>query len=361
MVEGTANGRPGTVWSFSRLELFVDPRYGCPRRYYYRYVERRPEPPTAAQERGRMAHAVIAACLKRGLSPEAALSVVPGAEELDEKGREEVLGLARSYLESERPLGPFGVEEKIEAAVDGERFVGFIDLVERSGIPRITDWKTSWEKYGPADTWQLPLYAWLFSQVTGAKKVRARLWFLRYRKEPAVEMELGRDRMEAALEWARETIRLIRAAESQPLWSCFPPKPGNACSGCGFALQCLGADPVEGASAEDLAGMVLRLERALALCREALEKAIASSGPVCVGGQHFGMYTRSQWVFPDVAAFCELLRQEGKDPWKYLEVPGWKLAPLLRSRLGKRIREIGQEVVETYLTHRDRPPADLSG
>lgn len=60
-------------------------------------------------------------------------------------------------------------------------------------------------------------------------------------------------------------------------------------------------------------------------------------------------------------AFFELLRQEGKDPWKYREVPGWKLAPLLRSRLKKGIREIGQELVETYLTHRDRAPAEPSG
>ena len=361
MAEGTACSPSGTVWSFSRLELFADPQRGCPRRYYYRYVEGRSEPPTAALERGRIVHAVIAACLRRGLAPEAALAGVPGADALDEEGREEVLGLARGYLDAERPTGPFGVEEKLEVSLDGERFVGFLDLVERSAVPRITDWKTSWEKYGPADTWQLPLYAWMFSRVAGAKKVRARLWFLRYRREPAVEMELGPDEMEAAVAWARETIGLIREAESQPLWSCFPPRPGSVCSGCGFALECLGGDPLEGASPEDLAGMVLRLERALALCKEALEKAVASSGPVCVGGQHFGMYTRSRWVFPDVAAFCDLLRREGKDPWKYLEVPGWKLAPLLRGRLGEKIREMGQEVVETYLTHRDRPPAEPSG
>lgn len=347
----------GTVWSFSRLELFADPLRGCPRRYYHRYVERRPEPPTPAHERGRIVHALISTCLREGKRPHDVLSLIPGTDALDEEGRQEVLDMASGYLRAEHPAGAFRTEEKLEAVLaNGERFLGYADLIEPGAIPRITDFKTSWEKHGPTDTWQLPLYAWMLAEKLGVERVRVRLWFLRYRKEPAVEAVVGPREMEAAVAWAEEVVARIREAESGPLWACFPPQPGTVCSSCGFSLECLGVDLGSEPPAEEIAGLILRLERALTCCREELEKRIKQSGPIFVRGQHFGFYPRSRWIFPDVGAFAELLRGAGKDPWKYLELPGWKLAPLLRGPLGEKLRAMGQEVREEYLTHRDNPP-----
>lgn len=229
---------PRRPWSFTRLSCYADERYGCPRRYYYRYVAGRDEPKTPALERGAAVHEVIATCLKEGISPGEALARVGGGGSAGEF-KDEILSLASGYLDAERPTPPFRVEEVVRAVLDGEEeFIGYVDLIEEGPVLRLTDFKTSWHRYRPLDTWQLALYAWMAAETLGRKPVRVRLWFLRYRRRPAVEESVRPENIQAALKWARQVIEQIRQAEGQPPHLGFPPRPGPACSDCGFSFIC---------------------------------------------------------------------------------------------------------------------------
>lgn len=99
------------------------------------------------------------------------------------------------------------------------------------------------------------------------ERVTVRLWFLRYRKEPAVEAVVGPRQMEAAVAWAEEVVARMREAESGPLWACFPPRPGTVCWSCRFFLERLGVDlGSEEPSAEEIARLILKLQHALISC-----------------------------------------------------------------------------------------------
>lgn len=124
--------------------------FGCKRRWFFKYVEKRPEPQTGNQELGTALHAANEAYLKTGIVP----SMSPQVESL--------FNLGRSTLDRLRPSIK-KVEEPVSFEVCGIPLRGYCDLVTQDGI---WDWKTtsSIESYGKtpgqlAKDTQLILYA----------------------------------------------------------------------------------------------------------------------------------------------------------------------------------------------------------
>ncbi|WP_231968013.1 PD-(D/E)XK nuclease family protein [Thermanaeromonas toyohensis] len=341
------------MYSYTALECFQ----ACPRRFYYRYVERIPEPPSEAVEFGSAVHAAVAAGLS-GRDPEEAVRQMPLKVVIGEK-LEEAIDLAMRFLRRYSPRGVYLVEEKVKGVIAGEEFVGRLDLVETgdtTGIITITDFKTDWDKYMPTEKMQLPLYAYLFLSMMNEKPrpVQARLWFLRHAREPVAEETLTPEHMSRAVQWAEGIIKEIRDALELPGWMGFDPVPGSWCKTCGYSFNCL--DIAEPQDIVEAGALALRLERALDVLKTRLKEHVSEHGPLQVSDQYWGDYSYSIWKFPDIQAFMELLAGAGEDPWDYIEVNGSKLKKLLKGPLGERIRQIGEEKPRHYFTHREKPP-----
>lgn len=352
------------VFSFSRLQKFRM----CPRAYYFRYEEGLEEPPSKAAEFGKAVHDVIAGVLRgAGSVADLAAGAVAGTSWLADEDVGAVVKLAGRFLDKFVPLagGELLVEEKFEANLNGTSLQGYLDLVEV--YPQrvvVTDFKTDWQRYGPADTQQLPLYGVLASTRYPGRPVSLRLWFLRYVREAVREVLLTDQMRQAASAWVRETVEGIRRAAALPGWAGFPENPGSGCTYCGYADRCLGfVLPMgcrDAGEAQELAGYALRLERSLEEAKRLLKDYVRANGPVEVGGQFFGFYPKSSWRFADLPAFVAMLQNAGHNPWDYLRISGWDLRKLLYSPLGPALRALGEEKVEQYFAHRDAPPSSES-
>ena len=138
----------------------------CPLKYRLRAIDRIPEPPSRAAVRGTVVHAVLEDLF--GLpaverEPQRAAELVPGAWErvraerdgvdelVAESGPEalfaEVRKLVASYYELEDPrrFEPHGLEERVEADLDGDvPLRGFVDRIDvaPNGMLRVVDYKT---------------------------------------------------------------------------------------------------------------------------------------------------------------------------------------------------------------------------
>ncbi|MGI9951967.1 PD-(D/E)XK nuclease family protein [Moorellaceae bacterium AZ2] len=350
LVSSVPGGAP-FAYSYTALECFRT----CPRRFYYRYVERIPEEPSEAMEFGRAVHAAVAAGLT-GRDPEAAVRQMQFKTTAGEKV-DEAVELALRFLRRYTPQGEVLVEEKIKGTVAGERIVGRLDLVEVfDGGVVITDFKTEWKKYAPSEKMQLPLYAYLYLSSVGEIPglVRARLWFLRFSREPVVEETITPEVMRHAVEWTRSTIKEIQEGLKLPGWMGFDAVPGSWCKTCSYSFRCL--DFLEPGSIVEAGALALRLERALEVLKSRLKEYVEESGCLQVNDQYWGNYSYSTWKFPDIATFMKLVVEAGEDPWDYLEVSGSKLKKLLKGPLGERLKEIGEEKQRHYFTHRDQPP-----
>lgn len=352
--------------SYSRLERFAS----CPYSFYLRYLVGLPEPPNKSLERGRLAHELIARGLSGKDPQREAAELAPRYVSLEEKDVAEAADMACRFLASYRPVPGYRAEYAIEDAVDGVPFVAVLDLVEPDGDGSltITDFKTDWEPYKPTDKMQLPLYAYFAARHFRAKRVHMRLWFLRYRRDPVREEPATPEAVRSALSWVRGMVARIRDAEELPGSLGFPPAPGRACEACGsaYSLRCLAetlsGQPDPGDDAKALAGLAVRLERALEDVRGKLKDCVRAAGQaVEVGGQFYDFYPRSSWTFSDLPGFLRLLEGAGEDPWRYLRVDGWELRRLLRKRpdLEPAVRSAGEEKVELYFSRRDRPAAEF--
>jgi hypothetical protein len=347
--------------SFSRLERFAS----CPYAFYLRYLAGLAEPPNRNLERGKLAHELIKAGLGgRDPQQEAAL-LASRYTTLEEKDVTDAVDMACRFLTSHRPAEGYRAEYTIEDAIDGVPFVLVLDLVEPDGDGgiTITDFKTDWQPYSPTEKMQLPLYAYFAARHFQAKKVRMRLWFLRYKRNPAREEQATPGIIRAALAWVRDQVGRVREAEELPGAAGFPPVPGSACEICGYAysLRCLEETLAAGQFDGDpafLAALAVRLERALEDIKEKMKAHIRATGqPIEVGGQYYDFYPKSTWEFPDVQRFADVLSGAGEDPWRYLKVDGWELKRLFKKKpaLEPVVKSIGEEKADTYFSRRDRP------
>ncbi|MGI9862338.1 PD-(D/E)XK nuclease family protein [Moorella naiadis] len=339
-------------YSFSRLERFKT----CPMSYFLHYVEKIPEPPSKPLEFGKACHIGIEAGLK-GMDPAASIDqyATTKTKLLTPEDADEAKKLAERFLNSYTPRGKIYIEQELKGVIKGEDIIGYADLIEIDGNSMvITDFKSNWQKYSPVEKAQLPLYAWLASQQTGIKNVQIRLWFLRYVREPVVQVAATDDVMLQGVAWTAGKIEEIREAMSYPGNMGFEPKSGSQCKYCGYAVSCL--DIMAPADIEELARTALRLERALELIKEPLKTYAAQYGYVQAGDQYYAHFPKSTWKFKNIQAFFNLLQEAGEDPWDYLEVSGFKLKKLLNGPLGDQIRAMGEERKSSYFSHHDKPP-----
>ena len=122
---------------------------------------------------------------------------------------------------------------------------GYIDVVRNIfGSYEFIDWKTNRVKYSPADTMQLPLYAWALSKMYQIDAVIGILFFLRYFKNAQERMTFHKEDIERARVWAETTAmeiedKLTRLDNGEMVEDLFPFQPNPHCNYCAFSGDCL--------------------------------------------------------------------------------------------------------------------------
>jgi len=260
---GAASGRTKVRWhSVSSTREYE----GCPRRYRFGYVERRPKdrpvPPT--WRFGTVVHAALEAAWKAAIEAPAdtpvsahlplALEALDAAlmkEGLDtDEDRTRGIDVVTRALESDvvrgqaldpdvdlPPARPVGVEEALRGRIDAEhRIIGFVDLVleHPDGTIELVDHKVTSRRATPDelhDDFQLNLYGQLararFPRATGIVATH------HYPTGPdAVSVRLDEDAM------ARAELRVRDAARAIAQDTTFTPVPSERCRHCPWQPSC---------------------------------------------------------------------------------------------------------------------------
>jgi len=232
---------------------------GCPRRYHFGYVERRPKdrPVPASWRFGTVVHAALEAAWRATMAAPtrpiaehvdvalAALDEALAKEQLeDPTDRERAVAivrqtLAEDVLRATHPIAPvpIGVEEAMRGFIsDTDRIIGFIDLVleHADGSLELVDHKVTSHRTSPADLvddFQLNLYGQLASRRwPDATRILATL---HYPTGPAaVTVELDPQGMRAADARVRAAAADIRADDR------FEPTPSQRCGHCPWLASC---------------------------------------------------------------------------------------------------------------------------
>ena len=252
---------PRQRFSHSRLSSLSD----CPRRYSYRYVEKLKESFQGIEAfMGTLVHDALG-----WLYLEREGGRTPGADELvdhfradwDERHGPSVLVIRKgghaddSRREGERQLrehhgGDFSedrletlsIEPRVEVALRGQSYVGFIDRLARdpaTGRMRIIDYKTG--KRMPASIEEAGLqvrgYGLAVLEQHGGLEVDLEYSYLRHGKR--LSETLSRAETHGVAEEIGDLID--RALETERVGD-FPAKPSNLCAWCGFRDICEASD-----------------------------------------------------------------------------------------------------------------------
>ena len=179
---------------------------------------------------------------KAHADPERALEVLDdvwaeasfGTPELDQawlgKAREV---LTKLYENWPTPDGiPEALETRVETEIDGVRWVGKVDRVERTGAGlRVVDYKTSTTaatKKEAAESVQLGFYA---SAIDGGPVAEAEFWYPRTSAQSVTTPRFDMTRIDEVRERMVELTRAIRSEN----WE---PNVGRQCNRCAFKLSC---------------------------------------------------------------------------------------------------------------------------
>jgi superfamily I DNA/RNA helicase/RecB family exonuclease len=127
---------------------------------------------------------------------------------------------------------PEALETHVELQIDGIRWVGKVDRVERTGAGlRVVDYKTSTTaatKKEAAESVQLGFYA---SAIDGEEVIGAEFWYPRTTARSITTPRFDMERMEEVREKMVELTRAIRSEN----WE---PNVGRQCNRCAFKLSC---------------------------------------------------------------------------------------------------------------------------
>lgn len=230
---------------------------GCPRRWKFKYVDRRPEPSGQAAIVGSFAHEVLehlcslppvertldqAKTLARRFWPEVEANDDYQALELGEEDArafrwQSWLAIAGLWdLEDPAEVEVVSTEQKVTAVLSGVPFLGIIDRVDRiDGKLVVSDYKSGTL---PGVRWrddkmqQVLLYAAAIGQAEGEQPDQARLMYLGQRILPVTVTDR---KIEAATEQLSETFVGIQNSCTS---NQFEAKPGVLCGWCPFVSDC---------------------------------------------------------------------------------------------------------------------------
>jgi putative RecB family exonuclease len=242
----------------------------CPLAFRFSYIDRLPEPPSAAASKGTLVHRalellldrppderVIDAALVDLRQAAVELAIHPEFAEL-ELSDEEWAGfhadaetLVRRYFELEDPrtVRPIGLELKLEADLGRVRLRGVIDRLEldEHGELVVTDYKTG---SVPSELWEakslsgVHIYALLCERMLGKRPARVQLFYL---SRPEAIIATPTDQSITGVE--RKTAAMHAAIATACERDDFRPHPGRLCDYCAFKPYCpsFGGDPIDAA------------------------------------------------------------------------------------------------------------------
>ncbi|MCP5028955.1 MAG: PD-(D/E)XK nuclease family protein [Actinomycetia bacterium] len=229
----------------------------CPRRWRFRYVERRAEPPGEAAVVGRFAHRALELLLAEApvdrtidRARELARHAWPETEDTDDfrelaldetaarafrwRGWQAIEGLWT--VEDPTKVNVDATEQALQAELGGVPFLGIVDRVDRTDAGLIiTDYKSGKPpsaRYLDDKLSQVYLYAAAVEAVRGDRPARVRLLYLGQR---CVEVAARPDRVHQAVDQLRSTWdALLAACESDD----FEPRTGPLCGWCPHVADC---------------------------------------------------------------------------------------------------------------------------
>jgi RecB family exonuclease len=210
-----------TAWSYSRLSTYEK----CALQAKLKYIDKLPEPPSDALERGSEAHDVLAQYL-RGDRPESA--EIPGWAHFgsllsDLRALEPQVEQQWGFNRAWEPTGWFGKDTWFRSVLDAA-------LVYGDDIGDVIDFKTG--KPYPQDTAkQAELYAIsMVRRYPALTHVTVRFWYVDPAQRGAEAVyRFSREQAEAAVsKWEKKAERMLSD-------EIMAPRPGEHCKWCPFA------------------------------------------------------------------------------------------------------------------------------
>ena len=230
----------------------------CPLAFRFSYIDRLPEPPSAAASKGTLVHAALQHLMWRPADERtldaalvdldrarAELATHPDLADLDltpeewETFHTDAAALVERYFQLEDPttVHPIGLELKVAAQLDGIRLRGIIDRLDLEGDELIiTDYKTGSvpsEFHENSRLAGVHIYSLLCERMLGRRPSRIQLYYLSKPEaiiaRPTEQSTTGVERKANAV-WT--AIR--RGCERDD----FRPRPGPLCNYCTFKPYC---------------------------------------------------------------------------------------------------------------------------
>jgi putative RecB family exonuclease len=249
----------------SKVSSFTD----CALAFRFSVIDRLPDPPTIATNRGTLVHAALerlhllapaerTPAAARGCLDAAATELRTDPEYLslgldDEAAaafRAEAAVLVDNYFRLEDPtrVRAIGLELKVEAEIDGIRLRGIIDRLELDddGELVVTDYKTGGAPTTHHERKRLSgvhIYSLLCEQLLGRRPRSVQLLYLR---EPLALTTVPTDR---STRGTRRTLGAVwQAVERACEREDFRPQTSRLCDFCAYQAYCpsYGGDPDEG-------------------------------------------------------------------------------------------------------------------
>jgi putative RecB family exonuclease len=242
----------------------------CPLAFKFSYLDRLPQPPSAAASKGTLVHRALELLMLRdgpdrtiGAALEdlgrarVDLAADPDFTELELTDVEwdgfhaDAEVLVHRYFELEDPttVRPIGLELRLGATVGSVHLRGIIDrleLVEDDELV-ITDYKTGavpGERHELQRLAGVHMYALMVEQLLGKRPVRVQLLYL---SKPEAIIAIPSDQSVNGA--ARKTQALWTAIRSSCARDDFRPHPGPLCNYCSYQAYCpaFGGDPTQAA------------------------------------------------------------------------------------------------------------------
>lgn len=257
----------------------------CPLAFRFSYLDRLPEPPSAAATKGTIVHRALELLMLREPGDRTLPSALADLDTARDEyaNHPDITGLdlteaewrnfhqeaerhIHRYFELEDPatVTPIGLELKLQAQVGNVRIRGIIDRLEldADGGLVVTDYKTGRapsERFEQSRLGGVHIYALLCEQMLGRRPARVQLLYLS--KPEAIIAEPSEQSIRGV---ANRTKAVWTALERACATNDFRPSPGKLCEWCTYRPYCpaFGGNPDD---AVELAGGTAAVEVALPL------------------------------------------------------------------------------------------------